>query len=114
MAEKKKAATGRPYKLPMVGGRPKKRLSRAEFENMVRTMGTKALREYMLNVGTPRNSRELNVFDQIEATEGMKAVELGRATGMKKGGIVKAQPKRIVKKTAQPKKIAKKTAKHRK
>ena len=110
MADKEK-----PYKLPRVGGRPKERLSRAEFENMVRTMGTKALREYMLNVGPPRNSREkvgpprlnsreLNLFDQIEATEGMKAVELGRATGMKKGGIVKAQPKRI----------AKKTAKHRK
>ena len=104
MAEKKKAATEKPYKLPMVGGRPKERLSRAEFENMVRTMGIKALREYTLGVGPPRNSRELNVFDQIVPTEAMKAVELRRATGMKKGGIVKAQPKRI----------AKKTAKHRK
>lgn len=74
----------------MVGGRPKKRLSRTEFEEMVRNMGARAAREYMLNVGTPRDSRELNVIDQIEPTEGMKAVELRRLTGMKKGGIVKA------------------------
>lgn len=42
MADKEK-----PYKLPRVGGRPKKRLSRAEFEELVRTMGARAARDYM-------------------------------------------------------------------
>ena len=42
MADKEK-----PYKLPMVGKPPKKRLSIAEFEELVRTMGARAARDYM-------------------------------------------------------------------
>lgn len=46
MADKEK-----PYRLPMVGGRPKKRLSRTEFEEMVRNMGARAARDYMRDEG---------------------------------------------------------------
>jgi hypothetical protein len=65
MAEKKKAATEKPYKLPMVGGRPKERLSRAEFENMVRTMGTKALRDICCTRVHPATSASLTFLIKL-------------------------------------------------
>jgi hypothetical protein len=75
MADKEK-----PYKLPRVGGRPKKRLSRAEFEELVRTMGARAAQDYMRDASYPFKD-----FNRT-TTNGSEA----RATGMKNGGMVKA------------------------
>jgi hypothetical protein len=107
MADKEK-----PYKLPMVGKPPKKRLSRAEFEELVRTMGARAARDYMRDEGLIRPSRSLypeghigrldtarsllrtNLSDEAPAKNkdvyGRAAETVARATGMKNGGVVKA------------------------
>jgi hypothetical protein len=55
MADKEK-----PYKLPMVGKPPKKRLSRAEFEELVRTMGARAARDYM---------RDEDLFSEVDGSD---------------------------------------------
>ena len=116
MADKEK-----PYKLPMVGKPPKKRLSRAEFEELVRTMGARAARDYMRDndVSSDKGDRfpvvptNPSVVDSARrvtslgpspfalddestearnsrATRDSAAETVRRATGMKKGGMVKA------------------------
>lgn len=109
----------KPYRLPMVGGRPKKRLSRAEFEEMVRTMGARAARDYMRDedffsgVGgmliRPSRRFAVELSQRVNRTSPpylpddmsdkarkdrevrrATAEEVSRATGMKNGGMVKA------------------------
>ena len=110
MADDRKS--GKPYKLPAIGrGSSRERLSRDEFDNMVRNMGARAARDYMrdenldgdvqFNISPTRpkvvaseqrvnrntlpsdaTERECNIFRTA-------AESVSRATGMKKGGVVK-------------------------
>ena len=103
MADDRKS--GKPYKLPAIGrGSSRERLSRDEFDNMVRNMGARLARDYMRDEGAvrPRSSMVVSESQRLNSvpespniSERNKAIRrnseetVSRATGMKKGGAAK-------------------------